>query len=93
MSTLYDEIEIDDMSFDEETKTFHYPCPCGDRFEIYIDDLYFAFDDLEKADGELPADELSNIATCPSCSLQILCIGELQDVIDIYEKMDIPLPA
>ncbi|CAI8495623.1 hypothetical protein ACO0OL_001902 [Hanseniaspora opuntiae] len=92
MSSFYDEIEIDDMNFDEATKTFTYPCPCGDKFEIYIDDLYYALSDLEEAGGELPADELSNIAICPSCSLQILCIGDLQDVIDVYEKIGMEIP-
>ena len=92
MSSFYDEIEIDDMNFDESTKTFTYPCPCGDRFEIYIDDLYYALSDLEEATGELPADELSNIAICPSCSLQILCIGDLQDSIDVYEKIGKEIP-
>lgn len=30
--SVYDEIEIEDMDFDEETGTFFYPCPCGDKF-------------------------------------------------------------
>jgi CSL zinc finger len=29
-----DEIEIEDMAWDEERQIYHYPCPCGDRFEI-----------------------------------------------------------
>jgi len=32
--TIYDEIEIEDFDFDPEMKTFYYPCPCGDRFQI-----------------------------------------------------------
>lgn len=27
---IYDEIEIDDMDFEEGK--FYYPCPCGDKF-------------------------------------------------------------
>ncbi|EUB60880.1 Diphthamide biosynthesis protein 3 [Echinococcus granulosus] len=34
MSILYDEIEIEDMEYDEEEQIYYYPCPCGDRFEI-----------------------------------------------------------
>ena len=29
---IYDEIEIDDMDFEEDK--FYYPCPCGDKFQI-----------------------------------------------------------
>lgn len=32
MSNIYDEIEIEDMDFDEETGIFTFPCPCGDKF-------------------------------------------------------------
>lgn len=31
MSTIYDEIEIEDMEFDGPTRVFTYPCPCGDK--------------------------------------------------------------
>lgn len=55
---IYDEIEIEDMTFDPNIQIYHYPCPCGDRFEIAIDDL---------RDGE-------EIAVCPSCSLMIRVI-------------------
>lgn len=56
--SIYDEIEIEDMTFDPNQQIYHYPCPCGDRFEIAIDDL---------RDGE-------EIAVCPSCSLMIRVI-------------------
>lgn len=52
------------MTFDETLQIYHYPCPCGDRFEINIDDL---------RDGE-------EIAVCPSCSLQIRVIFDLEDL-------------
>jgi len=58
--SVYDEIEIEDMTFDETLQIYHCPCPCGDRFEIAIDDL---------RDGE-------EIAVCPSCSLTIRVIFE-----------------
>jgi diphthamide biosynthesis protein 3 len=58
--SFYDEIEIEDMTFDATLQIYHYPCPCGDRFEIAIDDL---------RDGE-------EVAVCPSCSLMIKVIFE-----------------
>ncbi|KAI5290339.1 Diphthamide biosynthesis protein 3 [Ascosphaera aggregata] len=62
--SIYDEIEIEDMTFDEALQIFHYPCPCGDRFEVSIDDL---------------RDE-QDIAVCPSCSLMIKVIYDLEDL-------------
>ena len=62
--SIYDEIEIEDMSFDPKLQTYHYPCPCGDRFEICIADL---------RDGE-------DIAVCPSCSLMIRVIFEVDEL-------------
>ncbi|KAJ1942677.1 Diphthamide biosynthesis protein 3 [Kickxella alabastrina] len=58
MSSFYDEVEIEDMEFDEETQVYHYPCPCGDRFEIPIEDL---------RNGE-------DVGKCPSCSLLLKII-------------------
>jgi diphthamide biosynthesis protein 3 len=58
---IYDEIEIEDMTYDKTLEIYHYPCPCGDRFEIGIADL---------RDGE-------DIAVCPSCSLMIRVIFEV----------------
>lgn len=52
------------MTYDGTLQTYHYPCPCGDRFEINIDDL---------RDGE-------EIAVCPSCSLQIRVIFDVDDL-------------
>jgi diphthamide biosynthesis protein 3 len=58
---IYDEVEIEDMTYDPTLEIYHYPCPCGDRFEIGIADL---------RDGE-------EIAVCPSCSLMIKVIFEV----------------
>jgi len=49
------------MTFDSTLQIYHYPCPCGDKFEISIADL---------RDGE-------DIAVCPSCSLMIKVIYEV----------------
>ena len=59
--SIYDEIEIEDMTYDATLQIYHYPCPCGDRFEIAIADL---------RDGE-------DVAVCPSCSLMIRVIFEV----------------
>jgi len=61
---VYDEIEIEDMTFDSTLQIYHYPCPCGDRFEISISDL---------RDGE-------EIAVCPSCSLMIRVVFDVDDL-------------
>lgn len=61
---IYDEIEIEDMTFDRTLQIYHYPCPCGDRFEINIDSL---------RDGE-------DVAVCPSCSLMIRVIFDKEDL-------------
>ncbi|KAL6940346.1 toxin-insensitive protein [Hanseniaspora vineae] len=72
MSSFYDEIEIEDMTFDNDTKTFTYPCPCGDKFQVYIDDLFYGDD----------------VAVCPSCSLMIQVIFEKEDLQEYYEQAD-----
>ena len=58
MSNVYDEIEIEDMVFDKDTEIYTYPCPCGDKFSISLEELL---------DGE-------EIANCPSCTLRIRVI-------------------
>ncbi|XP_013378846.1 DPH3 homolog [Lingula anatina] len=63
MAIYHDEVEIEDMEYDEETETYYYPCPCGDRFEITKEEL---------EDGE-------DVATCPSCSLIIKVIYDPED--------------
>ena len=82
---IYDEIEIEvrpalgiqdpkiyptdtlphqDVTYDAALQTYTCPCPCGDRFQITIDDL---------RDGE-------EIAVCPSCSLMIRVIFDVEDL-------------
>ncbi|XP_053962388.1 diphthamide biosynthesis protein 3 [Anastrepha obliqua] len=58
MSVYHDEVEIEDMEYDEEEEIYYYPCPCGDRFQITKEELM---------EGE-------EVATCPSCSLIIKVI-------------------
>jgi len=33
---LYDEIEIEDMDWNEELQGYTYSCPCGDLFQITV---------------------------------------------------------
>ncbi|KAK0706024.1 zinc finger domain-containing protein, DPH-type [Lasiosphaeria miniovina] len=61
---IYDEVEIEDMTYDDARQLYHYPCPCGDRFEIALADLQDAAD----------------IAVCPSCSLMIRVIFEVDNL-------------
>lgn len=58
--STYDQIEIEDMTFDPAFQLFTFPCPCGDRFEILLDNLRDARD----------------IAICLSCSLMVQVIFE-----------------
>ncbi|TCD61986.1 Diphthamide biosynthesis protein 3 [Steccherinum ochraceum] len=66
MGAYYDEIEIEDMAWDEEKRVYHYPCPCGDRFEISRKQLA----------------NYEDIATCPSCSLIIRVVYDPLDFED-----------
>ncbi|KIJ63070.1 hypothetical protein HYDPIDRAFT_113612 [Hydnomerulius pinastri MD-312] len=66
MGAYYDEIEIEDMSWDAVKGVYHYPCPCGDRFEISRKQLA----------------NYEDIATCPSCSLVIRVVYDPLDFED-----------
>jgi len=68
-ANIYDDVEIEDMKFDEDSQSFSYPCPCGDRFVITVDQLM---------DGE-------EIARCPSCSLQIKVIYDPEELEEMFE--------
>ncbi|KAF3435651.1 hypothetical protein FNV43_RR22742 [Rhamnella rubrinervis] len=59
----YDDVEIEDMEWNEELQAYTYPCPCGDFFEITKEDLKL---------GE-------EIARCPGCSLYITVIYNMED--------------
>ncbi|CAF0855303.1 unnamed protein product [Brachionus calyciflorus] len=70
MSIYHDEVEIEDMEYDEETETYFYPCPCGDRFQISKEDL---------ENGE-------ETATCPSCSLLVKVIYDKENFMKNEKK-------
>ncbi|CAA92471.1 Diphthamide biosynthesis protein 3 [Caenorhabditis elegans] len=67
MSVFHDEVEIEDFEFDEEKDVYHYPCPCGDRFEIPREMLEMGED----------------VAQCPSCSLLIRVIYDPEDFVKL----------
>lgn len=69
----YDEIDIDDMDFDEDIQLFTYPCPCGDRFYIYLDDI---------KNGK-------SYGKCPSCTLVIKIIYDSDSIIKFNNLMDL----
>lgn len=62
--SIYEEIEIEDMVYVENDYSYTYPCPCGDKFRITLEDLW---------DGE-------DIAKCPSCTLRIMIIYDEADL-------------
>jgi diphthamide biosynthesis protein 3 len=69
---LYEEIEIEDMTFDAASQTYSYPCPCGDRFKISLEDLW---------DGE-------DVADCQSCTLFIQVIYEEENLPALRDDSD-----
>lgn len=70
MTSFYDEIEIEDMMFDQEKNEFTYPCPCGDLFIITVEELL----------------ENEEIARCPSCTLIILVVYDLEEIKEKFSK-------
>mmetsp|Transcript_1798 Transcript_1798/g.2599 ORF Transcript_1798/g.2599 Transcript_1798/m.2599 type:complete len:83 (-) Transcript_1798:348-596(-) len=62
----YDEIEIEDMDWNEELQAYTYTCPCGDLFQITLEELQCGED----------------TARCPSCSLFITVIFNADDFKD-----------
>ncbi|XP_002991618.2 diphthamide biosynthesis protein 3 [Selaginella moellendorffii] len=59
----YDDVEIEDMEWNESLTAYTYPCPCGDLFQI--------------TKAELKIGE--EFARCPSCSLYIRVIYNAED--------------
>uniref|UniRef100_A0A7S4JBC8 Diphthamide biosynthesis protein 3 n=1 Tax=Odontella aurita TaxID=265563 RepID=A0A7S4JBC8_9STRA len=67
--SIYEEVEIEDLDFDQTEQIYTYPCPCGDRFSITLEELW---------DGE-------DIGRCPSCTLQIMIIYDEEDLPELLE--------
>uniref|UniRef100_K3Y1J5 Diphthamide biosynthesis protein 3 n=3 Tax=Setaria TaxID=4554 RepID=K3Y1J5_SETIT len=75
--SAYDEVEIEDMEWNAELKAYTYPCPCGDLFQITLEDLRL---------GE-------EIARCPSCSLFLTVVYNAEDFADAKEPAHKPGPS
>mmetsp|Transcript_44394 Transcript_44394/g.107383 ORF Transcript_44394/g.107383 Transcript_44394/m.107383 type:complete len:124 (-) Transcript_44394:1714-2085(-) len=69
---LYEEVEIEDFSYDPQTGEYTYPCPCGDIFKVTLEELW---------DGE-------DIARCPSCTLFVQVIYDEEDLPELPEDED-----
>jgi hypothetical protein len=67
--SIYEEVEIEDMNYDPEECIYTYPCPCGDKFSIELEELH---------DGE-------DIALCPSCTLRIRVIFEAENLPELRD--------
>ena len=70
--SIYEEVEIEDLDYDPVELLYTYPCPCGDKFRITLEDLW---------DGE-------DIAPCPSCTLRIMIIYEEEDLPPLPDSDD-----
>jgi len=68
--SIYEEIEIEDMEYNPLEYVYTYPCPCGDRFRITLEELW---------EGE-------DIATCPSCTLRIQIVFDESDLPPLPEE-------
>mmetsp|Transcript_18465 Transcript_18465/g.26963 ORF Transcript_18465/g.26963 Transcript_18465/m.26963 type:complete len:106 (+) Transcript_18465:47-364(+) len=68
--SIYEEVEIEDLDYDAVEMMYTYPCPCGDKFRIGLEDLW---------DGE-------DIAPCPSCTLRIMIIYDEEDLPPLPES-------
>lgn len=87
MATFYDEIELEDFEFDNESDVYSYPCPCGDKFIISLVSRFPCHLQALIAHPcvSLKKDELRNgeeIARCPSCSLLLRVIYDPDDFLD-----------
>ena len=62
--SVYEKVQLVNMTWDAEQLMYFYTCPCGDLFEISLEELH---------DGE-------DIAPCPSCSLKIRVLYDEADL-------------
>eukprot|EP00658_Telonema_sp_P-2_P085054 TRINITY_DN9604_c0_g1_i6.p2 TRINITY_DN9604_c0_g1~~TRINITY_DN9604_c0_g1_i6.p2 ORF type:complete len:105 (+),score=37.10 TRINITY_DN9604_c0_g1_i6:192-506(+) len=61
---FYDEVDLDEMDYDEGEGLFTYMCPCGDLFSI--------------SEEELAAGQ--EAAYCPSCTLVLRVMYQQEDL-------------
>ncbi|VDM58362.1 unnamed protein product [Angiostrongylus costaricensis] len=95
MAVFHDEVEIEDFTYDEMNELYHYPCPCGDRFEItkwvliVVQLLSIA---LQPSVSREMLEMGEDVATCPSCSLMVRVIYD-PDLFIKLETLTISTPA
>lgn len=70
VTSIYEEIEIEDLHYNDIEFLYTYPCPCGDTFRIMLEELW---------EGE-------DIAKCPSCTLMIRVIYGERDLPPLLEE-------
>lgn len=66
---VYEEVSLSDMTYNIEEQMYQYQCPCGDLFEITLEELW---------DGE-------DVALCPSCTLKVRVLYEESDLPELDE--------
>ena len=64
MGAYYDEVEIEDMTWDAAASRWSYSCPCGDRFYLTLADALAGED----------------VARCPGCSLLLRVVYDADDI-------------
>jgi diphthamide biosynthesis protein 3 len=82
---FYDEVEIEDMEWNEDNQAYYWPCPCGDKFVIFK--VCFLALSLSLFKDQIVSyslnpvlflqEDLMNgevVAKCPSCTLKIRVI-------------------
>lgn len=67
----YEEVNLKDMKFNLELEAFTYECPCGDLFQITMEEL---------EQGE-------EIGYCPSCSLYVMVEYNDKDLVEARQRM------
>lgn len=61
--TVYDDVDLEDMTWSDDLSAYTYECPCGDLFQISPSDLRAGED----------------IARCPSCTLVVRVVYDPDD--------------
>lgn len=68
----YEEVKLSEMIVAEEKDRLLYPCPCGDLFEILLEDL--------KKGGD--------VAKCPTCSLTIRVLYTVEEKDEYLKNLE-----
>ena len=69
---VHEEVKLSEMEFDPELDGYLYDCPCGDEF-------YISTQNLKKG---------LNIAECPSCSLKLRVLFNLDQFLKQLKETD-----